>query len=230
MKSEGLAYQPKSFLFARRCYLRPFQMLAVWAVLLVIGSRSSPQTTQGANEPEPQPVAKQNLRQELLARMEKDQSVRKKLMKRNKADAELKEMMKVDRDNIAWLEEVVDRHGWPGKALVGDDGAHAAWLLVQHADLEPAFQKKCLGLLTTAVEKKDASAQDMAYLTDRVRVAEKKPQVYGTQFDESDGKLVLKPIEDEEHVDERRKEVGLSPLREYLKAAEAFYLQAKDEP
>jgi hypothetical protein len=86
--------------------------------------------------------------------------------------------------------------------------------------LDIAFQKKCLGLLTAAVKKHDTSAQDMAYLVDRVRVAEKKPQVYGTQLDVLDGALKPKPIEDEERVDERRKEVGLSPLSEYLKFAE----------
>lgn len=35
-------------------------------------------------------------------------------------------MIQVDRDNTAWLKKVIDHHGWPGKALAGEDGAHAA--------------------------------------------------------------------------------------------------------
>jgi hypothetical protein len=92
------------------------------------------------------------------------------------------------------------------------------------------FKKKCLPLLTAAVKKNDASAQDLAYLVDRVRVADKKPQVYGTQLDQVDGKLKPKPIEDEEHVDERRKEIGLTPLSEYLTFAEEAFSSTKDEP
>jgi hypothetical protein len=40
--------------------------------------------------------------------------------------------------------------GWPGSTLVGTDGAHAAWLIVQHADADPALQEKCLKLMTAA--------------------------------------------------------------------------------
>jgi hypothetical protein len=180
--------------------------------------------------PDPAAVADERLRQELLDRTEKDQFVRKAAMKRKPGEAELTKMEQVDRENTAWLKKVIDERGWPGKALVGEDGAHAAWLLVQHADLELAFQKKCLGLLTAAVKKDDASELDMAYLVDRVRVAEKKPQVYGTQLDLLDGALKPKPIEDEEHVNQRRKEVGLPPLSEYLKFAEDAFSQTKDEP
>jgi hypothetical protein len=39
----------------------------------------------------------------------------------------------VDRDNTARLREIIGRHGWPGHRLVGQAGAHAAWLLAQHA-------------------------------------------------------------------------------------------------
>ena len=194
---------------------------------------SWPQQEQAKDKkPDPDAAADagDKLRQELLDRQEKDQVARKAAMRQKPGEAELMKMAAVDRENTAWLKVVIDERGWPGKALVGEDGAHAAWLLVQHADLDLAFQKKCLGLLSAAVKKHDASAQDMAYLIDRVRLAEKKPQVYGTQLDLLDGALKPKPIEDEEHVDERRKEVGLAPLSEYLKFAGHAFSQTKDEP
>jgi hypothetical protein len=64
---------------------------------------------------------------------------------------------------------------------------------------------------------------NLAYLTDRVLVAQKKPQRYGTQARPEGGKMVPFPIEDEAKVDERRAELGLAPLADYLKQMESFY-------
>ena len=43
-------------------------------------------------------------------------------------------------------------HGWPGRSLVGEQGAMDAWLLAQHADRQPGFQRRALSLLAMAVE------------------------------------------------------------------------------
>ena len=72
-------------------------------------------------------------------------------------------------------------------------------------------------LLTEAVAQKEAQADHLAYLTDRVLVAEGQPQRYGTQFYTDKGELKPRPIEDEANVDARRKEVGLPPLAEYAR-------------
>jgi hypothetical protein len=48
-------------------------------------------------------------------------------------------------------------------------------------------------------------------------------QLYGTQFHQADGKMKLSPIEDEDNVDRRRKEVGLPTLVEYRKMLEGTY-------
>ncbi len=129
---------------------------------------------------------------------------------------------RVDAENTARLGEIVERHGWPTYTLVGKDGAKAAWILVQHADLSPKFQRRCLDLMTK-VPRDEVSQVDVAYLTDRVLLAEGKKQVYGTQFTLANGKCKPRPLEDEANVDQRRKEVGLPPLAEYLKEAERFY-------
>jgi hypothetical protein len=177
----------------------------------------------------------EELRKELLRRVEEDQAARKAFMEwlRSNSGADPKalkgadapaprKMAQIDRHNTERMKEIVDRHGWPGKALVGEDGAHAAWLLVQHADHDRPFQKRCLALLAEAVKKGEATGADLAYLTDRVRVGDKQKQVYGTQFRTVDRKLVPEPIEDEANVDKRRKEVGLAPLAEYLRQVEEF--------
>jgi hypothetical protein len=148
------------------------------------------------------------LRAELLRRVEKDQVARKAL----DHDA----MREADEENLPWLKEVVAAHGWPGSALVGTDGAHAAWLLAQHADADPAFQRQCLGLIGAAVEAGEASLLEYAYLTDRVLLAEGRSQVYGTQVTRRDDAWVPRDLRDPELVDERRAAAGLEPLAEYL--------------
>lgn len=55
----------------------------------------------------------------------------------------------------------------------------------------------------------------LAYLTDRVRTAQGKRQIYGTQFKEVNGTLQPEPIEDPGHVDARRASIGLNSLDEY---------------
>lgn len=126
-------------------------------------------------------------------------------------------MARVDGPNTDRLKEIVAEHGWPTRAEVGEDGRSAVFLIVQHADRDVAFQKEALGPMREAYEAGDASGSDLALLTDRVRVAEGRDQLYGSQIYMATGQpAVLRPIEDEENVDARRAEIGLSPLDGYL--------------
>jgi hypothetical protein len=102
------------------------------------------------------------------------------------------------------------------------DGASAAWLLVQHADADPAFQRQCLDLMAK-LPKEEVSQPNVAYLTDRVLLAEGKAQMYGTQFVVEEGQLKPRPIEDEANVDKRRAKMGLPPLAEYKQQMERMY-------
>src|SRR6185437_11188795 len=95
--------------------------------------------TAGESAPEREHVEQPELREALLARMAKDQEARKAFLawdRQNKAaskaaaeraeeSAPFLEMVKTDRENREWLKTIVERHGWPGKTLVGTDGAHA---------------------------------------------------------------------------------------------------------
>ncbi|WP_309894118.1 DUF6624 domain-containing protein [Archangium sp.] len=170
-----------------------------------------------ANDAKRNAAQKPELRDELLRMVEEDQSVRRAAGAVGFQDAAANERMKAtDVKNTARMKEIIAQNGWPTKALVGERASRAAFLLVQHADLDPAFQRQCLPMLEKAVAAGEGSAQDLAYLTDRVLVAEGKPQRYGSQFHNVDGKLTLRPIEDEANVDARRAAVGLEPLAEYI--------------
>ena len=61
----------------------------------------------------------------------------------------------------------------------------------------------------------EADPKNAAYLEDRIRMYEGKPQRYGTQFDrDDDGLLSPVPCDDPALVDRRRAALGLPPLAE----------------
>ena len=158
---------------------------------------------------------------ELLTRRDEDQRVRQQLSGfAHQPEARLPddlaaEWERVDEGNTRWLGELLATRGWPGRTLVGDEGAQAAWLLAQHADRDPGLQQAFLDALREAVAAGEASPAHLAYLEDRVRVHAGQPQRYGTQFTQVSGELAPHPIEDPARLDERRAEVGLEPFAAY---------------
>jgi hypothetical protein len=156
------------------------------------------------------------LRRRLLEMAEEDGRVRSELA----ATGELFEgyaprMAEVHRRNARELEAVIEARGWPGKSLAGDDGARAAWLILQHAIGDPELQRRCLPLLREAVARGEMEPAHAAYLEDRICFFERRPQPYGTQFDwDEEGRMSPWTVEDPEGVDERRRSVGLGPLAE----------------
>ena len=163
----------------------------------------------------------EELRRDILAMVEEDQQMRSSHKTWNP---------EVDRKNTERMKEIIKQYGWPDKSLVGKEGSLGAWLLIQHADHDPDFQKEALDLLTKAVERGQASKRNLAYLTDRVRVNSGEPQLYGTQFFEDDaGVFGPRPIEDTENLEKRRKEMGLEPFSEYEKSIQKSRRKEKAE-
>lgn len=161
------------------------------------------------------------LRRELISLAAEDQRVRAQLEKeRTLFDGYHPRMEAVHRHNAAFLAGVIDRHGWPGAELVGDDGADAAWLIAQHAIGEPAFQRRCLLALEDAAARGQAPRWQPAMLEDRIRVFEGRAQRYGTQLQVGDdGTVYPYPVDDPDGVEERRRAVGLEPLADRLAKA-----------
>ena len=129
-----------------------------------------------------------------------------------------KHVEETDRSNTAFLKAEVDRRGgWPPKSEVGDGGAHFSWLLVQHADRDPDFQRRVLGLMEPMAPTGEVYGYDFAYLFDRVAVADHKPQRFGTQGRcvEGENRWESSEVEDKAGLDERRLQVGLEPMAEY---------------
>lgn len=184
-----------------------------------------------APKPERTPKPRPTLQDELLLRAARDQDARFKWMT-DSGNEELRATVEqVDRENTEWFRDWLDEHGkWPLASEVGTDAARAAFLLVQHSP-DKAFQRRCLDLMTPLLEKGEVNPLDWAYLLDRVRLGEGGKQVYGSQITlGADGVISVAPLEDPEHVDERRAAIGMPPLAEYLKLVEDTYRRRPGTP
>lgn len=123
-------------------------------------------------------------------------------------------LMDLDADNSAFLKrELAARGGqWWTITEVGSDASMQIWLMTQHADQDRDFQRHALALMEPLAEDGEVSGSNYAYLWDRVAVAEKRPQRYGTQggctsADNWDAAEIEAPAED---IDMRRSAVGIS--------------------
>ena len=171
----------------------------------------------------------EDLRQALLDLRDRDQEKRQELVERGELfEGYHPEMERVHRENAQTLEEILDHHGWPSEDLVGPDGVEAVSLVVNHAIGLPAFQRKCLALLSQAQDQGQDVVLFRARLEDRIRYNERRPQVYGFLMDwDEEGQLSPWLIEHPEKVDARRAALGLGPLQEQVKVAREQALQEK---
>lgn len=159
-------------------------------------------------------VSNPALRAELLDRVKQADVLLERLLKCtsefHECDAPMDRLKRAFDNNAARLNAIVKQYGWPENGVVGRDGAWAATLILLNAEL--AFKNEMLPLVRDAYRAGKTDGANYAYLLDDIRVAEGKPQVYGTHQKEGAG---VSPIEDEANVNKRRAEVGLPPLSEY---------------
>jgi len=120
------------------------------------------------------------------------------------------------RRNADWLKGVLGRIGWFDISRYGAEASQAAWLIVQHADHDRAWQEQVLADLGPRVARGDMQRTYYAYLVDRVAVGAGRPQTYGTQGRcQGRGNLALLPVVDRDNLDRRRAEMGLDSIADY---------------
>ncbi|MEA2113383.1 MAG: DUF6624 domain-containing protein [Patescibacteria group bacterium] len=159
------------------------------------------------------------LQQYIIDLAKKDQELRKKgCIAKTKREYQKagKEIWKWDGKTLKEIKKIINQHGWPGFDLIGKRASHYFWLLVQHADRDTKFQKKCLKLMRKSVKANLAHPKDYAYLIDRVLCAENKKQKFGTQFiyNLEQDKLIPKPVADYKNVNRRRFKYKLKTIKQ----------------
>ncbi|WP_223599018.1 DUF6624 domain-containing protein [Chryseobacterium sp. GVT01B] len=147
---------------------------------------------------------------ELIELADKDLAVREELLSAGKLSGGYHpEMEKVHKANARRLREIIAEIGFPTPSKVGEKGSNAAWLIIQHAIGEPEFMKKCCTMMED--NSSDINPIHRAYLYDRIRFFQSKPQKYGTQLT-ADGKVY--PVENKENLNKEREKVNLHAFSE----------------
>jgi hypothetical protein len=141
-----------------------------------------------------------------------------------------KPLLEVDRRNTAEMKTLLEKYGWIRISTFGADADHDAWLLVQHADHDRAFQLSVLDTLRALAVEGETAKHHYPYLYDRVALSRGSTgsdgvlnltadmrQRHGTQGACQGGRWEPFALEDPSAVDALRKAVGLGPLEEYRK-------------
>lgn len=161
---------------------------------------------------------KLELKEQIVSMRNKDLEMREGLLKKGVLyDGYDEEMEALHNRNAEELKKIIDEYGWPGKSLVGKEGANAAFCIAQHAISKPVLQRQFLVELKKAVANCEATPNQEACLEDRILFNEGKPCKYGMLFDWDDDGNLIANVDDEALVNERRAKLGLSTLSEALK-------------
>lgn len=130
--------------------------------------------------------------------------------------AKIRQMMKTDADDSAYLKKIFREVGWIDSRRFGTTGLQSAYLICMHTH--------DFGLMLTGVQeverevkKGNFDAESWASLHDRFRVVTAQRERFGyTVWTNAKGELLLGPLEDRQQVDAFRKAYGLPTLAEYL--------------
>ena len=119
-------------------------------------------------------------------------------------------------ENEKRLLELLDIYGWPSSSEVTEFAAAGAALIINHTTYE--LRSKYFPMLEDAFKRGEAQPLRYAKMKDRLLVEEGKEQLYGTQIEFKELTKKPFPIQNPEYVDQRRAEIGLGPLKPYLKS------------
>jgi hypothetical protein len=128
-----------------------------------------------------------------------------------------------DSINLKKVTDILDKYGWPAAKNIGAQNSYTLFTTIQNADLDT--QEKYIPVMKKAVETGTLSAEYFANLVDRKAVVQHQQQIYGTIVTGgwNENKFRFAPIVDEQTVNERRKEIGLSTIEEYAKRMNVEY-------
>ncbi|MFD2543731.1 DUF6624 domain-containing protein [Lacinutrix gracilariae] len=121
-----------------------------------------------------------------------------------------------DSINLIKIVKILDERGWLGANVIGNSGNSTLFLVIQHSPLE--VQEKYLPMMREAVKIGNANSSSLALLEDRVSLRKGGKQIYGSQVgrDKETGEYYVLPLENPEKVNERRTQVGLGPIEDYI--------------
>ncbi len=144
------------------------------------------------------------------------------LMRAHGAESlEFQEQQKIVYRNHAINEKkiaaILAEYGWPGEAVIGEQGSLTICNVIQHSDNE--IRLKYLPMMKKAVKEKKLHPRLLARAEDRIATEQNQLQIYGGQmkYYPATKSFNVWPIYDPENIDKRRAAIGLGPIAEHLK-------------
>ncbi|MNE18481.1 hypothetical protein D3C80_1115220 [compost metagenome] len=122
----------------------------------------------------------------------------------------------LDRAHLTELLAMLPPEGWFLESVYGERAASAAFLIVQHSDLEQ--WRRFVPVLEPLVAAGEVDGQRYGLMYDRLAINENRPQRYGTQMTCKEGRWAIDQdnLEDPANADKRRAEMGFrQTLSEY---------------
>src|SRR5689334_3459721 len=163
------------------------------------------------------------LQSELIKTAEKQHELLQHIVSEDeKKNSDREKLHKLYEDSTVKLCELIKTNGWPTTATVDRDGVASTYYILKNGGTYE-LQRDLLPVILAAIKKDPAQKPEFAGVYDRLRVSAGMKQLFGTQAVSMGGFLVLYPIEDEKHVDDRRAEFGMSTLDAHIRSLERTY-------
>lgn len=115
------------------------------------------------------------------------------------------------------VRDILDTYGWPTKKMAGEQGNWTICNVIQHSENNVRVQY--LPLMRQAVKDKKLEPRFLVRAEDRIATERGDLQIYGGQmkyYPETKSFNVW-PVYDPVNIDKRRAEIGLGPIKEFLK-------------
>ena len=124
---------------------------------------------------------------------------------------EVKDVWKIirakDSINLIKITTILDKYGWLGTDVVGNQGNSTLFLVIQHADLKT--REMFLPHLKKAVKEKELPKNFLMLIVDRIYLDKYNTQIFGSQSfkDVNDKEFKSVPIDTSEEALKLKKEI-----------------------
>ena len=127
------------------------------------------------------------------------------------------------------VRDILDKHGWPDKDIIGEQGNTTICAVIQHSDND--IRIKYLPLMREAVNDKQLHPRFLVRAEDRIATERGNLQIYGGQmkYYPETKTFNVWPVYDPVNIDKRRAEIGLGPIAEHLKNRFDFNWNLEDQ-
>ena len=128
-------------------------------------------------------------------------------------------LISINNEHLNTVRRIISDFGLPTITNSSHDAYKAVVLVALHSG-DVGFLENILQELKMA-NSSSIEKRDIAYVTDKMRVIQNQPQLYGTQYKISaNGDMHYIEIEDPENLERRRVELGMESFEEYKKTVE----------